>query len=88
VNGRYKLAVENREFETGEWLELIYEWLKRYPIVSVEDPVAEDDPEGTRAFTAAVGDDVQVIRDDFLMTNADRVNAAALSGQCNAVLLK
>jgi enolase len=87
-NGRYKLAVENREFDTGEWLELMYEWLKRYPIVSVEDPVAEDDPEGMRAFTAAVGDSVQVIGDDFLVTNADRVNAAAVSGQCNAVLLK
>jgi enolase len=66
----------------------MYEWLKRYPIVSVEDPVAEDDPEGMRAFTAAVGDSVQVIGDDFLVSNADRVNAAAVAGQCNAVLLK
>jgi enolase len=87
-NGHYKLAVENREFDTGEWLEQMYEWLKRYPIVSVEDPVAEDDPEGMRAFTAAVGDSVQVIGDDFLVTSADRVNAAAIAGQCNAVLLK
>ena len=87
-NGHYKLAVENREFDTGEWLEQMYEWLKRYPIVSVEDPVGEDDPEGMRAFTAAVGDSVQVIGDDFLVTNADRVNAAAVAGQCNAVLLK
>ncbi|CAE6841787.1 phosphopyruvate hydratase [Paraburkholderia domus] len=87
-NGRYKPALESREFDTSEWLELMFGWLKRYPIVSVEDPVAEDDPEGMRAFTEAVGDSVQVIGDDFLVTSADRVNAAAARGQCNAVLLK
>ncbi|MFM0705068.1 phosphopyruvate hydratase [Paraburkholderia sediminicola] len=87
-NGRYKPALENREFDTSEWLDLMLGWLKRYPIVSVEDPVAEDDPDGMRAFTEAVGDSVQVIGDDFLVTSADRVNSAAARGQCNAVLLK
>lgn len=86
--GRYRLAVERREFDTAEWIEHIGGWIQRYPIVSVEDPVAEDDPEGMRAFTEAVGDTVQVIGDDFLVTSADRVAAAAACGQCNAVLLK
>lgn len=87
-NGRYKLAMEGREYDTEEWLEQIYGWIRRYPIVSVEDPVGEDDPDGMRAFTAKVGDTVQVIGDDFLVTSADRVAAAAQNGQCNAVLIK
>jgi enolase len=87
-NGRYKLALENREFGTDAWLEILLGWVRRYPILSVEDPVAEDDPDGMRAFTAAVGRTVQVIGDDFLVTNAQRVDAAAARGQCNAVLIK
>jgi enolase len=86
--GRYKLALENREFSTAEWLEVLLDWVKRYPILSVEDPVAEDDPDGMRVFTAAVGDTVQVIGDDFLVTSAKRIAAAAQAGQCNAVLIK
>ena len=88
ADGRYRLALEHRELGTEEWLDILLGWLKRYPILSVEDPVAEDDPRGMRAFTAAVGDRVQVIGDDFLVTDADRVTTAAASRACNAVLLK
>ena len=63
-------------------------WVARYPILSVEDPVAEDDAEGMRLFTAAVGDRVQVIGDDFLVTNAALVRQAIAARSCNAVLLK
>jgi len=87
-NGRYRLGLEDREFDTGEWLDVVLGWVRRYPIISVEDPVAEDDAEGMRAFTEAVGKSVQVIGDDFLVTNAQRVTAAAACGQCNAVLIK
>jgi enolase len=86
--GRYRLALENREFDTSSWLDVVLGWVKRYPILSVEDPVAEDDPEGMYAFTSAVGDKLQVIGDDFLVTNARRVRAASALGQCNAVLIK
>ena len=87
-NGRYRLALEDRAFDTGEWLENLYGWVARYPILSIEDPVGEDDPEGMRAFTEAVGDRVQVIGDDFLVTDAARVAAAISDKSCNAVLLK
>ena len=87
-DGCYRLAVEDREFATAEWIDVLRGWIGRYPIVSVEDPVAEDDGDGMRAFTQAVGDRVQVIGDDFLVTNAERVGAAAARGQCNAVLIK
>jgi enolase len=86
--GRYRLGLEGREFDSGAWLEVLYRWIDQYPIVSVEDPVGETDQEGMRAFTRAVGSRVQVIGDDFLVTNADRVKAAITSGCCNAVLIK
>ena len=87
-NGVYRLALEDREFDTGEWVDTLCEWVKRYPILSVEDPVGEDDPEGMRAFTAAVGDHVQIIGDDFLVTDPARVESAIDTKACNAVLLK
>jgi enolase len=88
ANGRYRLGLEAREYDTGEWLDVLGGWMARYPILSIEDPVAEDDAEGMRAFTQAAGAKVQVIGDDFLVTNAARVDAAATAGACNAVLIK
>ena len=86
--GRYVLACDGRETDTEGLIALLGRWLERYPIVSIEDPVGEDDPDGFRAFTAAYGDKVQVIGDDFLVTSADRVRVAASDRRCNAVLIK
>ncbi len=86
-NGRYKLARDNRELDSDGLSELLLGWLKRYPIVAIEDPLAEDDAAGLARFTKAVKN-VQVIGDDFLVTNAARVRDAAKSGACNAVLIK
>jgi enolase len=86
--GRYRPSLEKREFDTGEWLEVLLGWVGRYPILSIEDPFAEDDAEGMRSITAAIGDRVQVIGDDFLVTSAARVAEAAQSHACNAVLIK
>jgi enolase 1/2/3 len=68
--------------------EMLMRWLDKYPIVSIEDPLGEDDAEGLRRFTAAVGNRVQIVGDDFLVTNAQRVKNAAAVGACNAVLIK
>ena len=86
--GRYRLAADGIELETSALVEWLAEWCRRYPIVSVEDPLAEDDDFGMAAFTAAVGDRIQVIGDDYLVTSAERVAAAASRRACNAVLLK
>jgi len=87
-SGRYRLALEDRELDSDGLIELLGRWIERYPIVSVEDPVAEDDAEGFRRFTRAFGARVQVVGDDFLVTDAARVRQAAASGAVTAALIK
>jgi enolase len=86
--GRYRLALENQELDSDGLCERLVRWTERYPIVSIEDPLAEDDDAGLVAFTRAVGDRVQVVGDDYLVTSAERVRAAAAIGACNCVLVK
>jgi enolase len=87
-NGRYRLSLDERELDRDGMIELLGRWIETYPIVSIEDPLAEDDPEGFRAFTEAYGAQTQVIGDDFLVTSARRVEEAASIGACTAVLIK
>ena len=88
AGGRYRLGLEARELDSDGLCELLEGWCRRYPIVSIEDPLAEDDPGGLHRFTAAVGDRIQVIGDDFLVTHAGRIADAAADGTVNAVLVK
>lgn len=87
-DGIYRPALEGRAFTTDEWIDVLLGWLAKYPILSIEDPVAEDDVAGMIAFTSAAGASVQVIGDDYLVTNAQRVRDAAATHACNAVLIK
>ncbi len=87
-DGIYRPALEGRAFTTDEWIDVLLGWVAKYPILSIEDPVAEDDTAGMIAFTKAAGAGVQVIGDDFLVTNAQRVRDAAAAQACNAVLIK
>lgn len=87
-DGKYRLGLEGRELDSGGLADMLLGWLDRYPIVSIEDPLAEDDEAGLVAFTKAAGGRVQIIGDDYLVTNADRVRHAADVGACNAVLVK
>jgi enolase len=86
--GHYCLAADGVELETEALIELLAGWCRRYPVVSVEDPVAEDDDQGMVSFTAKLGNRVQIIGDDYLVTSARRITTAASRGACNAVLLK
>ncbi len=86
--GKYKLALEDKELDSEGMIKLLTSWVRRYPIVSIEDPLAEDDYAGFAAFTREIGARVQVIGDDLLVTQASRVREAAMRGAANAVLLK
>lgn len=86
--GRYRLSLEEREYDTDGWIEVLLDWIRRYPIASIEDPVSEDDHDGMKRFTAAAGEKLQIIGDDYLVTSAARVEASSRAGACNAVLLK
>ena len=78
--GRYRLALDERELDRDALTDLLLGWCADYPIVSIEDPFAEDDDEGFEQFTAAVGDRIQVIGDDYLVTSAERVRAGGAAG--------
>ena len=84
--GRYHLALEKRDLSAEQLHAMLLRWIERYPIVSVEDPFAEHDAEAMASFTLTAGGRIQIVGDDFFVTNSERVRAAA--GACNAVLLK
>ncbi|MGE0221932.1 MAG: phosphopyruvate hydratase [Acetobacteraceae bacterium] len=86
--GRYKLALEDRELDSEGMIKLLAGWIGRYPILSIEDPLAEDDADGFAEFTRQVGHRVQIVGDDFLVSQASRVREAALRRAGNTVLLK
>lgn len=87
-NGTYRLALEDRDMDSAALIDMLGGWLDAYPIASIEDPVGEDDTEGMIEFTRRFGDRVQIIGDDYLVTNATLVEQAAAAGACNAVLVK
>jgi enolase len=87
-DGVYTLGLEGRKLDSGGMIDMLTDWIGRYPIISIEDPLAEDDAAGFAAFTKAVGDRIQVVGDDFLVTEASRIHAAAVLGAANTVLIK
>ena len=88
TKGKYQLALENRTLTSDQLIDLLGSWLDRYPIASIEDPLAEDDKAGMIAFTAAHGQNVQIIGDDYFVTNEALVKEALHDNAANAVLIK
>ncbi len=86
--GSYRLALEDRTLDSDGFAEVLLGWLDRYPIVSVEDPMSEDDETGMIRFTDAVRDRVQVVGDDYVVTQAAHIRNAAATGACNTALIK
>jgi len=84
--GRYQLTLENRSLTADQMQAMLLRWLDAYPIVSIEDPFAENDVAGMKAFTKAAGERVQIVGDDYFVTSEAKLRAA--DGACNAVLLK
>lgn len=87
--GQYTLRLEDRTLDSAGLGELLLDWLDRYPIVSIEDPMGEDDSDGMRAFTAAASErGVQVVGDDYLVTDVERIRESAEARTCTCTLIK
>ena len=84
----YKLAKENRSLKTSEMVEFWADWVNKYPIVSLEDGIGEDDWAGWKKLTAAIGDKCQLVGDDFLVTNPERLAKGIEEEAANAILIK
>jgi enolase len=87
-DGRYTLAREGRALTGSELIDFWVDWAERYPIVSIEDGLAEDDWEGWTALTERLGDRVQLVGDDLLVTNTRRLERAIRERAANSILIK
>jgi enolase len=85
---RYRLAKEGRTLDSAELIDLWESWVDRYPIVSLEDGLAEDDWAGWAELTRRIGDRVQLVGDDLLVTNTERIARGIDEQAANAVLIK
>jgi enolase len=87
-DGRYALTQEKRTLDAGEMADLWAEWVKSYPITSIEDGLAEEDWKGWQALTKRLGDKVELVGDDLFTTNPSRIQKGISLDAANAVLIK
>jgi enolase len=85
---RYNLRREGKILTSGEMVDFWKNWVDQFPIVSIEDGLAEDDWEGWQQFVSEVGDRVQIVGDDLLVTNPERIRRAIKQKAANSVLIK
>jgi enolase len=87
-DGRYVLDGEGGDYSAADWIERLATWCDRYPIVSIEDGMAEDDWDGWRALTDRLGGHIQLVGDDVFVTNVDRLAEGFERGVANSILIK
>jgi enolase len=88
ATGKYHFRRECREFSSEQFAELMARWCETYPIISIEDPMADTDWAGWRRIQAALGHKIQLIGDDLFTTNLQRIRKGIEEGVANAVLIK
>ena len=88
TNGSYTLAGEGRTLSAAELVDLYEVWIKRYPIISIEDGMAEDDWAGWKLLTERLGDRIQLVGDDIFVTNVERLAQGIEQGVANSILIK
>ncbi len=86
--GLYKLDIEGRSLSSAELVDLWVDWANRFPIISLEDGMAEDDWDGWKLLHSKLGDRMQLVGDDLLVTNVTRIQRAIVEKACNALLCK
>jgi enolase len=87
-SGKYVLATENRSLSSSEMVKVYEKLVKAYPIVSIEDGLAEEDWDGWKELTDTIGDHVQLVGDDLFVTNTTRLKRGIENGIANAILIK
>ncbi len=87
-DGQYVLAREGRRLSSAEMVDFYADWVEKYPIISIEDGLAEDDWEGFRLLTERLGDRYQIMGDDIFVTNVERIGKGIRQGTANSVLIK
>lgn len=87
-DGKYELATENKSLTSEEMVELYASWVEKYPIVSIEDGLSEDDWSGFAAQTARIGSRVQIVGDDLFVTNVERLQKGIDNKAGNSILIK
>ncbi len=88
VDGQYQLAGEGRTLDPAGMVDLLSDWCNRYPIVSIEDGMAEEDWDGWKLLTDRLGASVQLVGDDLFVTNTTRLARGIDAGVANAILVK
>ena len=88
VDGKYKLASEGRELDSKEMIDLFENLVEKYPIISIEDGLAEDDWEGWKNFNERLGNKVQLVADDLTVTNPNIIEKGIKEKAFNSVLIK
>jgi enolase len=88
ASGKYRFRLEKREFTSNEFADLMIGWCRRYPIISIEDPMADTDWDGWARVHAAIGSSVQLVGDDLFTTSAERIQRGIDAQVANAVLIK
>ena len=87
-SGLYKLPIEGVDLNSDQLADLWADWSSRFPIISIEDGMAEDDWDGWKKLYAKIGDRVQLVGDDLLVTNVERIERAIAEKACNSLLCK
>ena len=87
-DGKYTLKSENRSLDSDGMIALYEELIARYPIISIEDGLSEDDWAGWKKLTAKLGKKIQLVGDDLLVTNTERLKRAIKGKNCNSILIK
>ncbi len=85
---RYLLRTEGKELDSAEMVAFWKDWVEKYPIVSIEDGLAQDDWDGWQLMVTELGDKIQIVGDDLLVTNPERVKKAIQMKASNALLVK
>ena len=87
-DGRYHLACEGLKLSSEEMVDYYEKLVSKYPIISIEDGLSEDDWDGWKILTQKLGSKIQLVGDDLFVTNVDRINKGIINNVANAVLIK